>query len=76
MNSSSHAAAAREYRAILSAEGYVHKFRLEGSEDVSTKEGPADLGTPTVGLAPLLGKVALIARVFAGLAAAAARVLT
>ena len=75
MNSSSNAAA-REYRTLLSAEGYVHKFRLEASEAVSAHDVPEEAGIPTVSLASQLGKLVLAALIFAGLAGAAARVLT
>jgi hypothetical protein len=75
MNSSSNAVA-REYRTLLSAEGYVHKFRLEASEAVSADDVPEEAGIPTVGLAPLLGKFALVVLVFAGIAGVAARLLS
>ena len=76
MSSSSHTSAAREYHTFLPAEGYIHKFRLEASEHVPESCAAEESGVPTVGLAPLLGKFALVALLLAGIAGAGARVLT
>lgn len=67
------AAPAREYRAIVPCDGYVHKFRLEAHEEAAAERRPRPDTTPTVSLGSLLGKCALCAVALAGIAAAGAR---
>lgn len=76
MQSLSQAAApAREYRAIVPCDGYVHKFRLEAHEEVAAERRRELAATPTVSLGGLLGKFALCAVALAGIAAAGVRAL-
>jgi hypothetical protein len=54
--------AAREYRAITSIDGYVHKFRLESREELESPGVTQTLRSPRQGatsLRGLLGKLAL-----------------
>ena len=57
---------ASEYRAI---EGYVHKFRLEGREELGASSAAPEPGAATVSLGALLGKFVLVAIVLLALAA-------
>lgn len=69
------AAPAREYRAIVPCDGYVHKFRLEAREEAAAACRPELASTPTVSFGALLGKFAVCAVALAGIAAAGARAL-
>ena len=70
------ATTAREYRAIVPIEGYVHKFRLEAREEAAANFATSELTTASVSLGSVLGKFVIVAivllAVLASLAAAQA----
>lgn len=67
---------ARDYRAIVPIDGYVHKFRLEACEEaVAERCERLNATAPTVSLGALLGKFALSVLALAGIAAVGARAL-
>lgn len=68
-------APAREYRAVVPCDGYVHKFRLESREEAAAHRHAEVSTTPNVSLGPLLGKFVLCALALIGIAAAGARAL-
>lgn len=68
-------APAREYRAIVPCDGYVHKFRLEALEEAAADRRPSPDSTPTVSLGSLLGKFLLCVVALAGIAVAGAHAL-
>ena len=60
---------AREYRAIVPIEGYVHKFRLEAREESAANAAASEPTTSTVSLGSLLAKLGLVAIVLLAMAA-------
>lgn len=69
-------APAREYRAIVPCDGYVHKFRLETQEEEAAAGRWAQPETPpAVHFGSLLSRFVVCALVVIGIAAAGARAL-
>ncbi len=68
-------APAREYRAVVPCDGYVHKFRLESCEEAAAERHAEVTTTPSVSLGLLLGKFVLCALALIGIAAVGARAL-
>lgn len=55
---------AREYRAIVPCDGYVHKFRLEAREEAAAERRPHAGSTPAVNFGSLLAKFVLSVLLF------------